>query len=69
MGCGVRRTELAIGLAAGAQEGTITRLRSDTTRPAVTMRRASTPVLTTLPTAPGTARIETDFVTFTEPVL
>ncbi len=42
--------------------GTMTRLRSATLRAAAGMLMAHPPVETTLPTAPGMARIDTDFV-------
>jgi hypothetical protein len=50
-------------------KGTITRLRSATLTPGVAMTKASPPRATTLPSAPGTARIVTDLVTATGPVL
>ena len=49
--------------------GTMTRFRSPTCTPAVAIVIAGPPVATTLPTAPGTARILTDFVTVTVAVL
>jgi hypothetical protein len=48
---------------------TMTRLRSATLRLAAVMLIAGPPTATTLPTAPGTARIVTDFATVRAEVL
>jgi hypothetical protein len=47
----------------------MTRLRRVTTRPSVMTVMAAPPVATTLPTTPGTARIDTDLVTLTVAML
>jgi hypothetical protein len=49
--------------------GTMARLRSATARPAAVMLIAGPPAATTLPTAPGTARIDTDLPIVTVAVL
>jgi hypothetical protein len=49
--------------------GTITRLRNETETPAVAMLKAGPPSATTLPIAPGIARIDADLVTLTGPLL
>ena len=50
-------------------KGTITKLRSATLTPAVAMLMALPLTASTLPSAPGTARMVTDLVILTGPVL